>query len=131
MPEVAERIRSEARHGNFVLGAFADGRLVGTAGFRREDRAKTGHKGWVWGVYVTPDWRSQGIGRTLMSELIQRAELLPGLEQIHLAVRVDGAAQRLYSSLGFVVYGLEVQALKAGDSYVDQNHMVLRVNPQT
>jgi ribosomal protein S18 acetylase RimI-like enzyme len=103
---------------------------VGTVGFRREDRAKTGHKGWIWGVYVTGPWRSQGIGRTLLLELLKRAQLLPGLEQIHLTVAVDGAAKRLYSSLGFEPYALETQSLKVGESYVDQTHMVLRVNPR-
>ena len=38
----------------FVLGAFIDGVLVGTAGFVRNRGARRRHKARVWGVYVTP-----------------------------------------------------------------------------
>lgn len=127
---IEERLRSGARHGNFTLGALVDGQLVGTASFKREDRAKTGHKGWILGVYVAGPWRSKGIGRDLLLKLLERAQLLPGLEQIHLIVAVGGPAERLYFSLGFETYGLERQALKVGDSYVDHNHMMLRVTPR-
>lgn len=124
---IAERFRSEARRGNFVLGAFADGQLVGTAGFRREDRAKTAHKGWIWGVYVTGHSRCKGIGRALLQELLVRARALPGLEQIQLCVAVDGPAQHFYRSLGFESFGIEKQSLKVLEEYVDQSHMVLRL----
>lgn len=127
LESTAERLRSGASNGVFILGAFVDGHLVGTAGYRRELRDKTNHKGWIWGVYVRAQWRSKGTGRALLQELLKRAQLQPGLEQVHLSVCIDSAAQRLYSSLGFEVYGLERQALKIGESYADQNHMVLRI----
>jgi ribosomal protein S18 acetylase RimI-like enzyme len=112
---------------NFVLGAFSDGTIVGTAGFFRELREKTGHKGRVWGVYVKPDWRNQGVGRLLLTELVRRARSQPGLEQVTLTVGSDqAAAKRLYISLGFEIFGHERHALKLGESYVDEDHMVLR-----
>src|SRR5579863_426416 len=54
---VADRLRSGTA--NFVLGAFSDGQLVGTAGFVRRTSIKARHKGFVWGVYVRDGWRSQ------------------------------------------------------------------------
>ena len=125
--ETAERLRSGSSNGIFILGAFDDGELVGTAGFRREQRDKTIHKGWIWGVYVAAQSRSRGIGRALLLDLLKHAQSQSGLEQIHLSVTVDSAAKRLYSSLGFEVYALEPRALKVGASYVDQNHMVLHI----
>jgi RimJ/RimL family protein N-acetyltransferase len=111
---------------HFVLGAFEDGRLIGTAGFRREDRHKTRHKGLVWGVYVSEQHRSRGVARALLTELIHRARAQTGIEQITLAVATQQtAAHRLYASLGFEVFGHERHALKDGDSYVDEDHMVL------
>jgi ribosomal protein S18 acetylase RimI-like enzyme len=110
---------------NFVLGAFASGKLVGTVGFARNDNRKDHHKGRVWGVYVTSDHRARRIGRQLMSELLRRAGQQPGLEQIMLTVGADqNAARRLYASLGFENFGHERHALKVGETYVDEDYMV-------
>jgi len=113
---------------NFVLGAFADGKLVGTVGFGRDTRSKQRHKGRIWGVYVQAEYRGQGIARRLMTEALRRAASLAGLEQIALTVGDDqAAAKRLYSSLGFTVFGHELGALKIGDVYVDEDYMVFVV----
>jgi ribosomal protein S18 acetylase RimI-like enzyme len=118
--------RIVAGAGNFVLGAFADGQLAGTMGFARNTNRKDSHKGRVWGVYVKAEYRGLGIGGQLMAELLRRAALLPGLEQVMLTVGVDQtAARRLYASAGFEVFGRERHALKVGDSYVDEDYMVL------
>ncbi|HTR34623.1 MAG TPA: GNAT family protein [Bryobacteraceae bacterium] len=114
---------------NYVLGAFAGAALVGTTGFARDRRLKSRHKAIVWGVYVTNAWRAQGIGRTLLTEIVLRANRLPGLEQIRLTVgHTQPAAQHLYASLGFEVFGYERNALKVGETYVDEHHMVLRLS---
>jgi ribosomal protein S18 acetylase RimI-like enzyme len=122
---VRERLASGSPD-NFVLGAFDGGQLVGTAGFFRERREKTRHKGHVWGVYVTPRFRQQGVARALLSAMVEKARVQPGLEQITLAVGSDQTgAKRLYSSLGFEAFGQERHALRLGDAYVDQDYMVL------
>jgi ribosomal protein S18 acetylase RimI-like enzyme len=110
---------------NFVLGAFSRGQLVGTAGFARSDRHKETHKGRIWGVYVSEYQRGRSVGRLLLTELLRRAQLQPGLEQIMLTVGVEQiAAKRLYASLGFEVFGRERHALKMGEVYVDEDYMV-------
>lgn len=114
--------------GNFVLGAFVEGALVGTAGFFRNPRQKHCHKGRVWGVYVSETQRGSGIGYDLLSELIRHASSEPGLEQIILTVgEHQTAARRLYASLGFEPFGHEQRALKIGDEYVDEDYMILRL----
>ena len=121
-----ERLGSGSTDANFVLGAFAEGELVGTAGFVRQQRVKESHKGLVWGVYLIPRWRAHGIGRDLLSELVRLARAQSGLEQIGLAVGAgQEVAKRLYTSLGFEIWGRERAALKIGDRYVDEDHMVL------
>lgn len=123
-----ERLGSGSTNSHFVLGAFAEGRLVGTAGFVRQQRLKESHKGLIWGVYVMPQWRAHGVGRALLSELVRLAGAQPGLEQIALAVGSgQDAAKRLYTSLGFEIWGRERAALKTGGRYVDEDHMVLRL----
>ncbi len=112
---------------NFVIGAFTPERdLAGMAGFARETRLKTRHKAVIWGVYVRPRWRGQGVGRMILTELISRARSLPGLEQIRLTVAgSQDAAIRMYESLGFEVFGHERHALMVDGEYVDEDHMVL------
>ena len=61
--DVATRLASDMAN-NFVLGAFVDGALVGTAGFYRSKNVKERHKGHVWGVYVTAALCGNGIGRS-------------------------------------------------------------------
>src|SRR4051794_25522549 len=69
--EPAARIDSDPAK-SFIVGAFADGALVGTAGFYREGGLKTQHKGHVWGVYVAERARGVGIGRMLVHALLER-----------------------------------------------------------
>ena len=61
-----------------------------------------------------------------MAALISRAAGLPDLEQLVLeVVTTNEAAQRLYSSLGFVSYGLERRALRIGNRYMDEELLSL------
>jgi ribosomal protein S18 acetylase RimI-like enzyme len=126
MPLESIRKRLGSSEDNFVLGAFIDRQLIGMAGFFRRRGEKIRHRGGIWGVYVSEECRGKGIGRTLLGELIGLVQLLPGMEQVALAVsRENAGAKALYESLGFEVYGCEKRALKIGDEYVDEELMVL------
>jgi RimJ/RimL family protein N-acetyltransferase len=122
---VASRLRA-LPEGNFLVGAFEGGQMVGQAGFIREEGRKVRHKGHIWGVYVTAAARGKGVARAMLSRLLERVRHYSGLEQVSLSVSVPHeAARRLYSALGFEVYGYEKHALKVGDTYVDEEHRVL------
>jgi ribosomal protein S18 acetylase RimI-like enzyme len=124
----AALLRKNSTPDNFILGAFDERSLIGTIGLVRQAREKSRHKALIWGVYVTAAWRARGVGRSLLAELLLRARALPGLEQITLSVNADQtAARRLYLSHGFEVFGHERHALKIGDTYVDEDHMALRL----
>ena len=125
---VAERLAAPQEEA-FVLGAFADGRLAGTAGYFRRPEAKTRHKGRIWGVFVAPAFRGHGLGRALLRALVDEARTIDGLEQLDLSVAVtQRAARRLYESLGFSIYGRELRSLKVGDGYVDEDLMALHLH---
>jgi ribosomal protein S18 acetylase RimI-like enzyme len=127
----------------FIVGAFdgqssdhhrsddhssGDQRLVGMSGFFREPGAKSRHKASVWGVYVTPAWRGQGVGRRLLESLLERAAGMAGLEQVLISVTATQmAASALYRALGFEPFGREPRALKVGERYIDEDHMLLRL----
>jgi ribosomal protein S18 acetylase RimI-like enzyme len=114
---------------NFTLGAFTD-RLVGFVGFEREEGRKNRHKGSIWGMFVAPESRGQGIGRALLAALVARARQQADLEQIILTVVSENAAAReLYRSFGFTTYGIEPRSLRDGERYYDEDLMVFWLAP--
>lgn len=124
---IAQRFR-DAAHTTLYLGAFEDGNLVGIATFLRESGEKERHKGRIYGVYVSAAQRGKGIGRALLAQLLERAMPDASLEQVLLAVATSQtAAGQLYRSFGFEIYGTEPRALKVGSTYVDEEHMILRI----
>ena len=89
---------------------------------------KERHKGHIYAVYVAPAQRGKGAGRALIGAVLEKAKQDLSLEQILLAVATSqDAARRLYRDLGFKTYGTEPNALKVGESYIDEDHMILRV----
>ena len=122
---IAARMEASRDSGGFILGAYSDNSLCGSIGLLRETKAKTKHHGSVWGVYVTPEARGTGLGKRLLTELIEEVKRL-GLVQIKLSVESENVpAIRLYERLGFVSYGVEPRALKVDGKYFSETHMLL------
>ncbi|KKO52712.1 GNAT family N-acetyltransferase [Paenibacillus sp. DMB20] len=111
LDNVVKRIKNEKD--NYILGAYTeDGQLRGMVGFVRESGMKLKHKGTIWGVYVSPAYRGQGIAQTLLEEVLNRGKEIEGLKQIHLSVvTANKTASELYKKLGFETYGIEKNAL--------------------
>ena len=123
----AERLRAGDAE-NFVFGAFDGRSIVGSIGFYQEIAAKRRHKGHIWGVFVIPSARGQGIARALMTQAIAAARATPGLEQVFLTVSVtQQAARNLYQSLGFRSIGVEPCGLRIGSLSVDEELMLLEL----
>ncbi len=61
-----------------VIGAFARSQLVGMLGIRRQDGLKTRHRMALWGVYVEPACRGQGIAQALLAQAVAFARQVPG-----------------------------------------------------
>jgi ribosomal protein S18 acetylase RimI-like enzyme len=126
--ETVELRFQDTAGGNFTLGAFEGRKLIGMMTFVRDMGMKDRHKGHIYGVYVTSADRGKGVGRALLDTLLARATRDPSLEQILLAVgTVQTAARQLYRSRGFVSFGIEPNALKVGSTYIDEDHMILRI----
>ncbi|MBR0718767.1 GNAT family N-acetyltransferase [Bradyrhizobium liaoningense] len=107
-----------------VFGAFSEQKLVGFAGFRRQDGTKIAHKAVLWGMYVQPAARGVGVGKSLVEAVVAHAAAR--VEQLQLTVVSENAgALRLYESAGFVAYGREVQGLKQNGRYFDEILMTL------
>jgi ribosomal protein S18 acetylase RimI-like enzyme len=124
---IAARFR-DAPEGALNLGAFDHGDLVGMATFMRETGEKERHKGRIYAVYVSPSKRGHAIGRMLIARLLGEASEDPSLEQILLAVAASQiTASILYRSFGFEPFGIEPRGIKIGSTYVDVEHMILRI----
>jgi len=124
--EAAAHIRNLPGN-SFYLGAFEQGSLVAVARFYRQTGQKEGHKGHIYGFYVSPRQRGTGLGSRLIATLLSRAREDASLEQILLGVATDNApAIRTYRKFGFEVYGTEPKALKLGSEYIDEHLMILR-----
>ncbi|WP_079912735.1 GNAT family N-acetyltransferase [Paenibacillus sp. 32352] len=118
------RSRIQVSDDNFIVGAFSNNTVIGMVGFVRERTKKLNHKGNIWGTYVAQEFRGRGIGRKLMEETIIRAKKLEGLTQINLGViTFNEAAKRMYESLGFKSYGIEVKSMKHVGKYFDEELM--------
>ncbi|MGN7411742.1 N-acetyltransferase family protein [Paenibacillus sp. SAF-068] len=123
MNEVQERIHNEPD--DYILGAYtAEGTLAGMMGFKREYGLKLRHKGMIWGVYVAPQYRGNGLAARLLQEVLDRGRHLEGIKQINLSVvTTNESARRLYERYGFQVYGMERNALEVYGQGYDEAHM--------
>ena len=95
---LAGRVRLEQHDLQNSLLALEGGEAVGMAGL-----AVRGWRGWVSAFGVVPRWRRRGLGRRLMSALVERARAC-GLRQLWLDVLAQNeAARRLYEEAGMRV----------------------------
>jgi ribosomal protein S18 acetylase RimI-like enzyme len=82
----------------------------------------------VFGMYVTREHRGQGIGRLLLTSLIDRLSSFPQVTTIRLGVtETQEPARRLYESVGFQVIGTAEEGIVVDDRRYDELIMELRV----
>ena len=111
---------------SFTLGAFIDGKLVGTAGLFRHKLIKFRHGADLNAMYVAESARGKGVGKALVAVLVERARTFDGLEMISLTVtHTQKIAIKLYESAGFETWGHSKRTMKVGDEYADFVHMTL------
>lgn len=126
-----EEFRQNLQSNNFrfTLGCFTEtNELAGIVTFARETNPKITHKGNIYAMYVSSEYRGRRIGNALLTELLQRAKQLPGLEQINLTVVSSNlAAKKLYETVGFTTYGTERNAMKNNGQYWDEDYMTLYI----
>lgn len=113
-PESAFRRELDARHIRYVAARVA-GALVGYAGIARLGRVPP-FEYEIHTIGVDPDYQRHGIGRGMMTRLLDGAT--DGA--VYLEVRTDNEpALALYQSLGFVTVGLRKRYYRASgaDAY--------------
>ena len=115
---------------SFTLGAYVQDQLVGIVSFTRDgvDREKLRHKGILFRMYVSKEFRGQGIARQLIEKLIEKVKQISDIEQINLTVIANNdKAKSLYEKLGFVTHGSESNAIKWKAKYFAEDQMTLKI----
>jgi len=109
--------------GRLMLVAEVGGELVGQLTFRAGKYRRIAHAGEM-GMSVRANWRGRGVGRALLTCLIEWASVHPRVEKINLRVFASNErAIALYRSMGFVEEGR-----RAGEIRI---HSGLRVDDLT
>jgi RimJ/RimL family protein N-acetyltransferase len=127
LEQAAKRMAPDRDH--LIFGAFDGEQLVGSTGLQREGARKLAHKAVIWGVYVAPEFRQRGIGRTLLEHALAHASTMPGLRRVVLGANAASpAAISLYESVGFEPFGLERGFLLVDGVLYDELHMTFEIN---
>lgn len=120
------KIRFNSPDNTFTFGAFEDSQLVGVVTLVKERLFKLRHRANIVAMYIKPENRGNGIGKSLLLNVIEKAKSIDDIEQIYLTVVTTNVpAKKIYSSSGFKVFGTEKRALKFDNGYYDEEHMVL------
>lgn len=121
--EVASRI-PEPGGSDVLFGAYLRGELEGCAGFFREKGLKERHRGLIWGVYLRPVLRGQGVGEALIEKIIDHARVR--VDVLRLAVTSDNTGVRdLYLRMGFKLIGTEPRALRHDGRDYDEDLLMM------
>lgn len=104
-----------------AIAKYGD-KAIGMAGAHREDDPSAWR---IFGVFVSPAFRRQGIARKLMEEVLAQIETMPEVRQINLMVNSNQrSAVDLYERMGFKVEKvLKDEKMGDGKRY-DEYYMV-------
>lgn len=123
-----QQMRGGAGDGETLnLVAEAAGELVAITVFQQESGSKLKHNGNIYSVYVRTPWRGQGVFDALFAAGLAWAEPR-GVRVLKLSVSaVNTPAIRLYTKLGFQIYGVDPEPILWEGRYYDELLMYRRV----
>ena len=93
--------------------------MVGLVGMFSMQPGNMKHRAVLFGLYVKPEYRKQGLADALVHHAIEYAK--PDHTQIHVTVTTNNEpAFSLYKKHGFILYGTEPNALRVAGQYFDE-----------
>ena len=104
-----------------ILFAKDDEKIIGMNAFHWSPKPVIKHIAQIFGVFISPEYRGQGVGRILMQEVISEIKKNPQFIKITLGVNAENSsALKLYESCGFKVVGKHAKELKFGEKFCDE-----------
>jgi len=117
-------VRRNIRHNRPHFVALEDGHVVGWCDISSLERALYAHAG-VLGLGVLATHRGRGIGGALIRAALAKARA-NGLTRVQLHVRAGNVRARvLYEKVGFVIEGVQRNAVRLDGVYEDQLSMAV------
>lgn len=107
-----------------ALFAQLNDRLIGMVGAGIGETKKSRHIAVIFGMYVVPDFRGQGIAKELMVNLLKDLKENHQIEKVNLGVYTHHVqAVSLYKKLGFRIIGTLEKELKVDGKHYDLYEM--------
>ncbi|WP_335869470.1 GNAT family N-acetyltransferase [Bacillus sp. 2205SS5-2] len=105
---------------NTLLVAEVNGEVVGWVVFISQDRKRTAHTG-SFGIMISKKYRGIGVGKRLLTALLDWAEKNPLIEKVSLGVfSTNDRAISMYRKMGFTEEGRKIKEFKMKENvYVD------------
>lgn len=125
-----EKDRTEAEWRHFferesIFVASVDGCVCGIIALMPHQQQKYYHRGTIFGLYVSPTYRRQGIAGHLLDTVMAYARSM-GLLQLQLGVRCDNeVAITCYIKKGFIKVGHTPRSSFADGSFHDEQTMMV------
>jgi len=119
-------VNSKEKSDTPIFGAWNQDELIGLIGVNRDMRPSVMHKSTLWGLYVMPGQRKQGLGSALLNEVVKTAQEISDLRLIRAVVTITSKdALSLLKKHGFKVFGQEPEAKRLNEEYYDQVYLWL------
>lgn len=115
-----KRIRDYNEHPDALyLIAKVQNQIVGALDFKVAVRRRMAHQG-MFAITMLPELKGKGLGRILITKLIEWARDNSRIETLRLEVHAKNEnAFALYQKLGFKIEGREIRAIKLEDGTYD------------
>jgi ribosomal protein S18 acetylase RimI-like enzyme len=116
-----ERLRGNVNHSaRTIFVAEQGGVLTAMVGVMRGEGIKRQHSATIWGVYVRPQARGQGLAGTLLAHAMLWAQQM-GVTRLELHVNTANTkALELYQRAGFIIAGTLRNTLRIGNESIDE-----------
>ena len=96
-----------------------------------DQNPKTRHIVEIYGFYVSPEHRGEGVGKKLMERALALARRNPRIVKVSLAVNPEQrAAVKIYRNAGFVVTGRAEKELRVGGKFYAMIFMEKVLRPE-
>ena len=109
-----------------VYVARVDNKIVALAYYTLVLPGHVDHNAKIHAVFVTPEYRGQGIGFKLIKQILNDLHQIPKISRLWLSVGNEQvAAKNMYKKLGFKECGIGTKEMKIDGKYYDEVQMEL------